>query len=170
MDKLITIRPIKESDCQIMSDAFVEQGWKDKPVAQYERYLEFQNKGIRDVLIAEFNGKFAGYLTIVWESEFKDFRDNGIPEVVDFNVLKKFQRKGIGSILMDEAELRISKKSNKVGIAFGAMIDYAAAQILYVKRGYIPWGNGLTVSGRILDFGETVTVDHSLIFHLFKNL
>ncbi|MEZ4847287.1 MAG: GNAT family N-acetyltransferase [Bacteroidia bacterium] len=66
--------------------------------------LNFSEEGSRDIIIAELNGEFAGYLTIKWESNYIPFKEKAIPEIVDFNVLKKFQRKGIGTALMDEAE------------------------------------------------------------------
>ena len=58
----LTIRPIEKQDCQIISDSFRQQGW-NKPLSQYKQYVEYQITGARDVLIAEWNQEFAGYLT-----------------------------------------------------------------------------------------------------------
>ncbi|MEL7221219.1 MAG: GNAT family N-acetyltransferase [Bacteroidota bacterium] len=132
--RTVNIRPIAIEDCKLISEAFKEQSW-DKPVDQYEYYLELQKQGLRDIILAEVNQQFAGYLTIAWQSNYKPFRQAAIPEVVDFNVLKKFQRQGIGTILMNEAERRIGTKSSFAGIGVGLMQDYGAAQILYIKRG-----------------------------------
>jgi len=160
---------IEEQDCQVISDAFAQQGW-NKPTEQYQRYLRFQKEGSRDVIIAKLNNTFAGYLTIQWTSNYPPFKEKNIPEVVDFNVLKKYQRKGIGNALMQEAEDRIKKVSAVVGIGFGVTKDYGAAQILYIKRNYIPDGNGLCRNSKSLKYGEQVTIADDLVFHLIKKL
>ena len=106
-------------------------------------YLEYQKNSQRDILVAELNNEFVGYLTINWKSDYFPFQQMGIPEIVDFNVLIKYQRLGIGTLIMNEAESRISKVSKIAGIGVGLMKDYGAAQILYIKRSYIPAGNGI---------------------------
>lgn len=47
-----------------MSDAFKAQGWDDKPISLYQRYLNFQTKNQSDIIIASSDNEFAGYLTI----------------------------------------------------------------------------------------------------------
>lgn len=170
MNTKLILRKIRQSDCHKMSKSFQLQGWEDKSVGQFEKYLEYQENGIRDVIVAEINGAFAGYLTIKWESDYKPFQQKKIPEIVDFNVLKKYQRNGIGSRLMDEAERRVKKISDYAGIGFGVYKDYGAAQILYINRGYKPDGNGITKDSIPLEYGETVTIDHSIVFCLLKKL
>ncbi len=165
----LELREIRKTDCQSISESFQKQGW-DKPVSQYETYVEYQEKGERDVIIAEWNQEFAGYLTIKWNSDYEPFRKGGIPEIADFNVLKKFQRLGIGTDLMDEAEKRIKKISSHAGIGFGVYKDYGAAQILYINRGYKPDGNGLVKNSIPLKYGEVVTIDDSIVFCLTKKL
>ena len=165
----ITLREIRNTDCHIISDAFQVQGW-DKPVSQYKRYVGYQERGERDIIIAEWDGAFAGYLTIDWNSGYKPFQERKIPEIVDFNVLKKYQRLGIGTRLMDEAERRIKKVSESAGIGFGVTQDYGAAQVLYVNRNYIPDGNGLMENCESLNYGDVVTIDDDLAFYLIKKL
>lgn len=169
MNGNLVLRKIRKSDCPTISQAFQRQGW-EKPISQYDRYVALQERGERDVIIAEWDEEFAGYLTIRWKSDYVSFRNQDIPEIVDFNVLKKFQRHGIGTCLMDEAEERIKKKSEFAGIGFGVYKDYGPAQILYINRGYIPDGNGLIKNSIPLKHGDTVTVDDSLVFFLTKKL
>lgn len=169
MSVTLVLRKIKRSDTFGISEAFRQQGW-DKPASQYERYFEFQERGERDVIVAELEGKFAGYLTIKWQSNYAPFRVANIPEIVDFNVLKKFQRLGIGSKLMDEAERRIKRVSKRAGIGFGVYQDYGAAQVLYVKRGYVPDGNGINRNSVPLQYGDVITIDDSVVFCLVKDL
>ncbi|MEM6768932.1 MAG: GNAT family N-acetyltransferase, partial [Bacteroidota bacterium] len=85
-------------------------------------------------------------------------------------VLKKYQRQGIGSLLMDEAERRIRAVSRFSGIGFGITPDYGPAQILYVKRGYIPDGNGLTKDGKPLNYLDKVVIHDDLVLYLIKEL
>ncbi len=165
----VYIRQIKESDSVVISDAFTAQGW-NKPKKKYDTYLEEQTAGRRDVLIAEINGEFAGYLTIDWDAAYPPFREAKIPEIVDFNVLIKYRRKGIGTALMDEAENRVSKRSDIAGIGFGLTDDYGNAQIMYVKRGYVPDGKGVSQRGSFLKYGNEVTVDDDLALYLTKQL
>lgn len=166
---LIRLRSIKQEDCTVISAAFQNQDW-NKPVTQYESYVQFVESGERDVILATVNEEFAGYLTIQWTSTYQPFREADIPEVVDFNVLKKFQRMGIGTILMDEAELRVEKVSDIVGIGVGLVQDYGAAQVLYAKRGYIPDGRGATYQDQPIAYHSRLTAGDDLILHLTKNL
>jgi GNAT superfamily N-acetyltransferase len=92
----------------------------------------------------------------------------GIPEVVDFNVLKKYQRLGIGTLIMNEAEARIKKVSKVAGIGVGLMKDYGAAQILYIKRGYIPDGAGIIKNSKSLSYGDKITIDDDVVMFLTK--
>lgn len=169
MGTSLILRAIRKEDCVAISDAFSKQSW-NKPVHQYQYYLELQQKGIRDIILAELDGQFAGYLTIKWESDYLPFRAKNIPEIVDFNVLKKYQRRGIGTALMDEAEKRIKKVSKHAGIGFGVYQDYGAAQILYIKRNYVPDGKGLVVDSRSVEYGEQVVVNDDLVMCLIKAL
>lgn len=163
------IRELVEADCAVIAHAFSEQGWH-KPASQYQRYLDESKQGTRVVLVAEHDGHFAGYVTIVWDSDYPPFKAAGIPEIVDFNVLIKYRRKGIGSALMDEAEKRIAQRSAVAGIGVGLTADYGEAQILYVKRGYVPDGCGITYEGRHLTYGEQVSVDDDLVLYLSRSL
>jgi hypothetical protein len=165
----LDLRPIILTDCQAINSAFTAQGW-DKPVSLYERYVNLQNSGARDVIIATVNEKFAGYLTIMWNSGYPPFQEQCVPEIVDFNVLMKYWRKGIGTSLMDEAERRVALVSPVAGIGVGVTGDYGAAQVLYSHRGYVPTGHGLVHNGLPLRRGQRVEVGDELAFYLTKSL
>lgn len=165
----LLLRPIRATDGPAITYAFSRQGWL-KPPELYESYLRDQEKGIRDVIIAELNGQFAGYLTISWTANYRPFREQNIPEIIDFNVLKKYQRRGIGTALMEEAERRIRKVSPLAGIGVGVYKDYGPAQILYFHRGYRPDGNGLTVDSKPIPYGANVKVTDELVLALIKEL
>jgi ribosomal protein S18 acetylase RimI-like enzyme len=166
---MVAIHLLKEADIQLIAAAFAELGW-DKPVSQYERYIAEQKAGKRVVLVAKTNKGFAGYVTILWESVYAPFRELGMPEIADFNVLPKFRRQGIGTQLMDEAERRIRERSTIAGIGVGLTEDYGAAQILYIQRGYIPDGRGISWQGEICQYGDSVIVNDDLALYFTKPL
>jgi ribosomal protein S18 acetylase RimI-like enzyme len=165
----LRIRLLEEDDIAAIAKAFEELGW-NKPASQYQRYLLEQRYEVRDVYIAFVETQFAGYLTICWKSTYGPFRAKNIPEIVDFNVLPKFRRMGIGSRLMDRAENAIAKVSPIAGIGVGMTPDYGAAQRLYVLRGYIPDGLGLHWRDHHAQYGEQVKVDDDLAIYLTKEL
>jgi ribosomal protein S18 acetylase RimI-like enzyme len=169
----LSIRELLPADPPTIAAAFSAQGW-NKPESQYWHYLEEQDSGLRLVLLAEVGlaptAQFAGYLTVVWDSGYPPFHEAKIPEIVDFNVLIRFQRQGIGSALMDEAERRIAERSSLAGIGVGLTSDYGAAHILYIKRGYIPDGRGLFSIGRWLKYGDFTVVNDELTIQLTKDL
>ena len=166
---MIHLRDLKESDAIPIEQAFKAQGW-EKPASQYLRYFQYQQSGERDIILAEWEGEFAGYLTIQWVSNYESFKSQGIPEVVDLNVMKKFQRRGIASAMMDEAEKRIGTRSDFAGIGVGMPPDYGAAQVMYVKRGYVPDGKGLFYHRKPAIYGTKIEVDDDLVLHLIKDL
>lgn len=108
----INIRHMNDNDIVEISSAFKHQGW-NKSEEQYCQYYQEECSGIRTVLIAEFNDNFAGYVTILWNSDDSYFNTRCIPEIKDFNVLIKYRNMGIGTKLMDEAEKLYLKSTKK---------------------------------------------------------
>ena len=54
--------------------------------------------------VAQIEDAFAGYLTVVWSSDYAPFKGAGIPEIVDLNVLVKYRRRGIAAALLEAAD------------------------------------------------------------------
>lgn len=163
----LTIRRLKVQDLAPIAGAFAALGW-NKPLSQYEGYLQEQEAAQRDVLVAFIANTFVGYLTICWSSDYPSFREAQIPEIVDFNVLPVFRRKGIGTRLMDTAEGRVAQVSPVVGIGVGMTADYGSAQRLYIRRGYLPDGRGLMKAGQPVQYGELVVVNDALCLYFTK--
>ncbi len=162
-----TIALLTGADVEEIAAAFAALGWQ-KPASQYLRYLDEQHDGQRVVLVARHEGQFAGYVTIVWRSSYPPFREAGIPEIADFNVLPRWRRRGIGSRLLDLAEEQIAARSVVAGIGVGLFVDYGAAQRLYIQRGYIPDGRGIVWHERTVLPGETVVADDDLVLYFTK--
>jgi len=165
----LAISPILPPDCAALSGSFAAQGWH-KPVSQFERYMREQEQGLRQVMVARWQGEPAGYLTLRPQVLTGPFKGRGWPEIVDFNVLKKFQRRGIGSRLMECAETEAAKSSRTVCLGVGLHSGYGPAQRLYIKRGYIFDGSGVWYQDKLLDEGAPCANDDDLVLYLTKYL
>ncbi|MDE7277388.1 MAG: GNAT family N-acetyltransferase, partial [Lachnospiraceae bacterium] len=141
-DNKISIRDMRQSDAQIITDEETAQGWS-ADVGKYESRLQHQSEGKAISLVAEYHGNVAGYINIYPDSEWGAFAGQGYPELVDFGVLEKYRRNGIGSKLMDIAEQIASEYADIVYLGVGMHAGYGSAQRMYVKRGYIPDGSGV---------------------------
>src|SRR5260370_21198508 len=166
---MLTIRRLEAQDTEVIAAAFQQIGW-NKTLAQYESYLAQQADGQRAVFVAFMEQRFAGYLTINWHSAYPPFREQNIPEIQDFNVLRHYRRQGIGTRLMDEAEQIIARRPPIAGIGLGLYADYGAAQRLYVQRGYVPDGRGLVYGYQAVKPGAHVVADDDLVLYLTKTL
>lgn len=165
----LVISPITKPDCQALSDGFAAQGW-NKPVSQYEGYLHEQEQGTRKIFVARWQGEVAGYLTLCPQAHAGPFAGRGWPEIVDFNVLIKFRRKGIGSRLMDCAEAEAAKVSRTVCLGVGCHSGYGSAQRMYIKRGYLFDGSGVWYQDKILGEYDPCVNDDDLVLYLSKEL
>jgi GNAT superfamily N-acetyltransferase len=119
--------------------------------------------------VAAVDGQFAGYVTVNWTPTYSGFAEQKIPEIQDLNVLPEFRRQGIGTQLLDRAEEEVALRSSIVGIGVGLHPGYNAAQRLYVKRGYIPDGRGVTYRNCPVEEGMQVVFDDDLVLHLTKS-
>lgn len=165
----LVISPIQYGDCRDLADGFAAQGW-DKPVSQYEGYLKEQQAGTRQIMVARWQGEAAGYLTLRPQAKCGPFAGKGWPEIVDFNVLEKFQRRGIGSRLMACAEEEAAKAGRYVCLGVGLHSGYGAAQRLYIKRGYVFDGSGVWYQDKRLGPYEPCVNDDGLVLYLSKYL
>jgi GNAT superfamily N-acetyltransferase len=166
----IEIRSLSTADPTTIAQAFAALGWPGKTVDQYRRYLDEQTAGTRAVFVALFAGDFAGYLTVRWTSTYEPFRATGIPEIQDLNVLPRFRRRRIAWTLMDAAEALIATRSDVGGIGVGLYADYAAAHLMYLRRGYLPDGRGVAYRGTPVQPGASVRVDDDLVLMMTRHL
>ncbi len=112
---------------------------------QWERYYKENQRGERVTLLAIQDDRVAGYANLVWQSEYAPFRAEDIPEINNMHVLDEYQRQGIASALIQTAESIAAQASKTaIGIGVAQLEQYAAAQRLYPKLGYVPDGRGLS--------------------------
>ncbi|MEE6256931.1 GNAT family N-acetyltransferase [Plantactinospora sonchi] len=166
----ITVRPLLPADVDLLPAAFAEVNWPGKTADQYRRYLAEQAVGTRSVLVASLDGSFAGYLTVAWQSGYAPFRSAGVPEIQDLNVLPRFRRRRVAWTLMDQAEELVAERSATAGIGVGLYVNYSAAHLMYLRRGYLPDGRGVTYRGSVALPGTPVRVDDDLVLMLIRRL
>lgn len=168
-----TVKSFSTSDIQTIVDAFQQAHWP-KPSAIFEKYLQEQLAGVRLAWVAHVNNQFAGYVTLKWQSQYESFAAARIPEIMDLNVIPPFRKCGVGSMLLDIAEKEAATKSEIVSICVGLYAGedggYGSAQRLYIKRGYIPDGKGVTYNYQPTIPGNSYPFDDDLVLWLTKKL
>ncbi len=164
-----TVRPMIADDIDELVARFQAASWP-KPKKLFEKYLHEQKHGQRAVWVAQYQEMLVGYVTLLWRSDYPAFKEHQIPEVKDLNVLPEFRKKGIGSALLDEAEKEAKIKSKAVGLGVGLYRDYGSAQRLYVTRGYLPDGNGITYNYESVEPGSSVPIDDDAVLWFVKQL
>ena len=78
-----------------------------KPSGYFQGVLQRQATGELILLLALEAGDYLGHCKLVWSPGYPGFREQGIPEIQDLNVLRSRRRTGLASRLLDEAEARI---------------------------------------------------------------
>lgn len=167
-DDTYCIRPMKPQDPDHLAEGFLQQGWH-KERELFCSYLDMQEKGARMVFVAETEGHAVGYTTLVSLAEAGPFRGQ-YPEIVDFNVLIPFQRRGIGGRILDAAENAARQFGGTVTLGVGLHNGYGSAQRMYVKRGYIPDGSGVWYQDKPLAQYAPCVNDDDLVLYFSKTL
>lgn len=173
MKNQIQIRALIEQDIAVISDAFNQIGW-NKSASLFAGYLKQQEAGERLVWVAYLKDEFTGYVTLKWQSQYPAFKAHNIPEIMDLNVVPSFRKMGIGSLLLDATEKEAAMRSATIGIGVGLYAGedggYGSAQRLYVKRGYIPDGKGVTYNYEPTVPGNSYLLDDDLVLWFTKKL
>lgn len=135
----VAVRDMEARDAGAIAEAERAQGWQ-ADAEKYRTRLRDRDAGRCVALVAEIDGAAAGYVNLYFEPLGGPYR--GIPEIVDFGVLEKYRRRGVGALLMDVAEALAARRAGRVCLAVGLHGGYGSAQRMYVKRGYVPDGSG----------------------------
>lgn len=163
----LAIRTFQPGDVDMLAAAF--ESWP-KPRALFVDYARQFTTGSIDMVIAELANEIAGFLIISWSSSYPPFAAARIPEIKDFNVLPYARRQGVGNALMNEAEMRVARRSTIVGLGVGLYSDYGSAQRMYVRRGYIPDGAGVVLNGVSVAAGSMIRLDDDPALMFTKQL
>ena len=169
-DNELMIRNMEEADARIFTDKEIAQGWHTD-ISKYMARLQDQSVGKCISLTAVYKGLPVGYVNVYLTGLSGAFSEKGFPEIVDFAVLEKYRRKGIGRKLMDVAEQIAGQYADTVWLGVGLHSGYGSAQRMYVKRGYIPDGTGVWYQNKPCAQYETeIANDDNLVLFLSKKL
>ena len=167
-DKVL-IRDLTEADAEIITREEIAQGWQ-QTIDKYLMRLDHARQGKCISLAAEYEGNVAGYINVYRQPEDGPAAMRAFPEIVDFGVLEKYRRRGIGSLLMDCAEQIAAGYADTVFLGVGLHAGYGSAQRMYVKRGYIPDGSGVWYGDRPCEPYSACVNDDDLNMFLSKKL
>lgn len=162
------IKPLDSTNQDDLADAAHKAF--SKPRSTFETYFQEQETGDRLIWLAYEENAVAGYITLKWQSSYPFFKTAQIPEIMDLNVMPAFRKRGIGNDLLLTAEKAAATRSDVVGIGVGLYPDYGQAQRLYIKRGYIPDGQGITYQYETLAPDNTARLNDDLILWFTKVL
>lgn len=168
-DTNIRIRTIEEPDAKLICEEEIAQGW-NQSIDKYMTRLADHASGKAVALVAEYKGNVAGYINVYKDCKWGAFGDRGYCEIVDFGVLEKYRRRGVGSKLMDVAEQIAAKYADVVYLGVGLHSGYGSAQRMYVKRGYIPDGSGVWYKDHVAEPYQTYCNDDDLVLYFSKEL
>jgi GNAT superfamily N-acetyltransferase len=167
---MIEVRQADYNDADWMQNSFDRfMGWT-KPPGYFHNCCDRQAEGQIVLLVAADGDQYAGHVTVVWSPDYPYFRDNGIPEIQDLAVLPGYRRQKVATALVDTAETRIRDRSKVAGRGGGVYADDGPAQRMYIRRGYVPDGKGMTYHNAYVTPGASIPVDDDLILFLVKNL
>ncbi len=130
--------------------------------------LKDQAEGRAVALVAEYKGNVAGYINVYPSSTWGAFAGQGYPEIVDFGVLEKYRKRGIGTKLMDTAEKIAAEYADTVYLGVGLHSGYGSAQRMYVKRGYVPDGTGVWYKDVVCEPYGGCCNDDDLVLYMAK--
>lgn len=130
--------------------------------------FEEQQQGKKENWIAIHEGSVVGIVSLNWHSSYEPFTEQNIPEICAVCVLPSHRRQGIATALLNRVEPIALKKCRQIGIALSLDPSSNFAQRMYVKRGYIPDGNGLFYREETLTENQVVTIDSDLKMYLIK--
>ncbi len=165
----IRVRDMKYTDAREFWEEERAQGWHSE-ISKFRMRLEDQKSGKSLSLTAEYLGNPAGYIHVYPDAPNGAFGGSGYPEIVDFAVLEKYRRFGIGSKLMDIAEEIASRYAHRVYLGVGLHSGYGSAQRMYVKRGYIPDGSGVWYNDAVCEPYADCCNSDDLVLYLSKAL
>ena len=163
----VVIRDMVAGDPEALAAAERAQGW-NATEEKYRIRLRDRDEGRCAALAAELNGAAVGYVSLYFEPLAGPFR--GIPEIVDFGVLERCRRHGVGTLLMDVAEALAAGRADRVCLGVGLHGGYGSAQRMYVKRGYVFDGSGTWFRDAPCPPYAPCVNDDDLVLYMVKEL
>lgn len=168
-DADLTIRDMEPGDPAVFTAEELAQGWTASEEKLQNRLLA-REQGRAVCLTAVYRGAPAGYVHVYPDAQTGAFGGQGLPEIVDFAVLEKYRRRGIGGKLMDAAEAVAARYANRVCLGVGLHSGYGSAQRMYIRRGYLFDGSGVWYQDQVCPPYSPCRNDDELTLYLSKPL
>lgn len=164
----ITVRKMNHEDISFICKAGHDESVEIK--IYLKRQLINQENRNCIALLALYNNEIAGYVFLYYKCKWGGLANCNIPGIVDLIVFERYRKKGIATVLMDIAEKIAKEHCDKVYLDVCLNSDYGPAQRFYVKRGYIPDGNGVYYKEKICGTNAICRNDDELTLCLVKEL
>ena len=168
-DPALILRDFTASDAAALAAAERAQGWNDTTAKHLARIAD-RDAGRCLILAAEYSGEPVGYVSVYTSPDSGPLAKAGWCEIVDFNVIEKFRRMGIGTRLLDVAETAAAEYAPGVYLGVGLHSGYGSAQRMYFRRGYLPDGSGAWYGNSPAEPYKSYPLDDDLIIYLSKPL
>jgi GNAT superfamily N-acetyltransferase len=135
----LEIKLVRSEDLEWVVEVFIRQVYPDDPEGAHLHFGDHAEGG-GSTFLAFVQGELVGYITIRWQSEIPLFRRANIPRIHDLLIFSAFQRQGIASRLMDEAEALIATRASKAGIwaapHFLVHLKWEFLDLIYILQYY----------------------------------
>jgi GNAT superfamily N-acetyltransferase len=169
MTRVMTYRRVEPHELEQVKQE-VKEAFFSGDEAEINVNFQDHEDGSSTTILGYEDGRLVGIVTIRWNCKYPPFRDQNIPLIQNIEIRWEDRGRGIGGLMLEQAEKEIAQRSPTAGICVGIHDDYGAAQRLYAKRGYIPDGRGVCLGHEPLKHGQTITVDHDLLLWLTKDV
>ncbi|MEK5237082.1 GNAT family N-acetyltransferase [Paenibacillus sp. FSL L8-0470] len=163
----VQIRPMTQEDIEMIYEGLFDHDIS-KPLEYIKSCWEENRSKERVTLLVFLESKLAGWGHVVLHPQYPYFREHGIPEIQNFDIIPPLRKLGIGSLLIEALEKEAFMQSDTIGIGFGLYADYGTAQRMYIKRGFVPDGRGIMYNDMPVVPGSQICVDDDLTLFLIK--
>jgi GNAT superfamily N-acetyltransferase len=124
----VTVRSLEPPELRLVADSMPA-----RPLEKHRERLEQQRRGEALYLVAWDDGVPIGHGLLRWRGRL------GFPQVEDLFVNPDRRDEGIGTRLLDAAELE-ARRHGHDRLGLGVAVENAGARRLYSRRGYAPAG------------------------------
>ena len=143
----------------------------NKEEGYFERCLDEQKAGKRDVFVICDDTDVQGYCHYQRFPGYQPFRSMGIPEIQDLYVRPAARRNGLAARMIEYCIQQARNEGHDlIGIGVGLCSNYGKAQRLYVKMGFEPDGGGIVYDRKAVMQGQMVRADDELCLMMIKRI
>lgn len=135
----VEIRPLEANEVDLL-----ERNLVSGPAGKHREYLYEQQRGETVYLVAWENGLPVGHIVLRWAGTIHEpvaSRLRNCPNIEDLFVHPDYRKRGIGSMLLADAE-ELARRRRYPAVGLSVAVDNRPARTLYEHRGYRDSGFG----------------------------